>query len=175
MKLLQNAASKKAALGGNMLVIDPSSGGSSKKGEKSEAGFAVFEEGKLVKSGTVEYPTEKVVFKRLKNIKGVWENNLHLYDLFVLEDIRGYRAQQSLIQSCGVYIATIRFNEFFQLNVKTWKSIAKLWGGYVKSDENDAIYMGYATIAIALGYHSKLKAADREVIINKAKEVTGYE
>lgn len=175
MKNLQNAASKKAALKGTMFVIDPSSGGSSKKGEKSVAGWAYFCEGKLVDSGTTEYPAEKVVFKRLKNVSDHWRSQENTYDLFVLEDIRGYRAQQSLIQACGVYITSIDFNEFFQVNVQTWKAVARLWGGYEKSDEQDAIYMGYATIAIALGFDSKLKVALKEEIIEKAKEVVGYE
>ena len=174
MKNLQNAKSKKAALKGTMLVIDPSSGGTSKKGEDSEAGWAYFCEGRLDSSGTIGYPREKVVFKRLRNVSEHWRSQENTYDLFVIEDIRGYRAQQSLIQACGVYITSIDFEEFFQLNVQTWKSIAKQWGGYVKSDENDAIYMGYATVAIALGYHSKLKAAEREEVINKAKGVVGY-
>jgi hypothetical protein len=158
-----------------MLVIDPSSGGTSRKGEKSLAGWAYFESGVLVESGVIEYPTEKIVFKRLKNVYEYWKKSLLKYDIFVIEDIRGYRAQQSLIQACGVYIATIPFDEFFQVNVKTWKSIATKWGGYVKSDENDAVYMGYATVAIALGYHSKLKVEEKETIIEKAKEVVGYE
>jgi hypothetical protein len=176
MRLLQNAASKKAALGGSMLCIDPSSGGSSKKGEKSVAGFALFEGGTLVESGTIEFPEEKVVFKRLHNVRDeVRQTFTETYNLFVLEDIRGYRAQQSLIQACGVFITSIDFKDFFQPNVQTWKSIAKHWGGYVKSDEQDAIYMGYATIAIAMGFHSKLKPDKKAEIINQAKELVGYE
>lgn len=176
MRLLQNAASKKAALKGSMLCIDPSSGGSSKKGEKSVAGFALFDEGILVDSGTIEFPEEKVVYKRLHNVRDITRESFSdRYDLLVLEDIRGYRAQQSLIQACGVFITSIDCKEFFQPNVQTWKSIAKHWGGYEKSDEQDAIYMGYATIAIALGFHSKLKTAEKEEIIVKAKEHVGYE
>ena len=177
MKNLQNAASRVAALEGSMLVIDPSSGGTSKRGEKSCAGWATFFEGKLIGSGILEYPSEKVVFKRLKTLRRYVTDFFDgdLYELFVLEDIRGYRAQQSLIQSCGVYITSIDFEEFFQINVKTWKSIAKQWVGYVKSDENDAVYMGYAAVAIALGYNSKLKPDKRMEIIEKAKGVVGYE
>jgi hypothetical protein len=176
MRLLQNAASKKAALKGKMLCIDPSSGGSSKKGEKSVAGFALFEDGVLEESGTLEFPTEKEVYKRLKNVRDeVRSAFTDVYDLLVLEDIRGYRAQQSLIQACGVFITSVDCKQFFQPNVQTWKSIAKHWGGYVKSDEQDAIYMGYATVAIALGFHSKLKAGEKEELIIKAKEVVGYE
>lgn len=177
MKLLQNAASKKAVLEGRMLCIDPSSGGSSKRGDKSVAGWAEFNAGILVGYGTIEYPDEKEVFKRLKNVKKALEDkfgNDH-FDIFVLEDIRGYRAQQSLIQSCGVYIVSLSCSEFFQPNVQTWKSVARLWGGYVKSDEQDAIYIGYATVAIALGYVSSLKPDQKERIIAKAKEHIGYE
>ena len=180
MRLHQNAASKRAALKGTMLAIDPTSGGTSKAGEKSVAGYAIFVEGKLHRSGTIEYPEEKVVFKRLKNVfKELKSKFTTSFDLLVLEDIRGWKAQQSLIQSCGVYIVGLDYNEFLQLNISTWKAVAKHWGGYFKDDEQDAIYMGYAAIAIALGYVSaKPKALsakehneNKDRIINEAKEI----
>lgn len=174
MKNLQNAASKKAALGGTMLCIDPTSGATGRNGEKSVAGYAIFDKGELIESGIIEFPEEKVVFKRLRNVRAELDSEFggQLFDLLVLEDIRGYKAQQSLIQSCGVYIVGLESKEFFQPNVSTWKAVAKSWGGYVKDDEQDAIYMGYATIAIALGWKSKMKQAEKDDIIERAKEHT---
>jgi len=180
VKLHQNASSKRAALTGTMICIDPTSGGTSKAGEKSVAGYAIFRKGQLLKSGTIEYPEEKVVFKRLKNVFNEIRSQFKgTYELLVLEDIRGYRAQQSLIQSCGVYIVGLKYNEFLQLNISTWKAVAKHWGGYFKDDEQDAIYMGYAAIAIALGYVSakpkaltaKVHQENKDRIINEAKEI----
>lgn len=174
MKLLQNAASKRAAKEGTMLCIDPTSGGTDSKGNVSVAGFAVFKGGKLVESGTIGFPQEKVVFKRLRNVLDAITKFFaeREFDLLVLEDIRGFKAQQSLIQSCGVYIVGIQSKEFFQPNVQTWKAVARMWGGYTKSDEQDAIYMGYAAIAIALGWKAKSPVAEKESIIAKAKELT---
>lgn len=174
MKLLQNAASRKAALEGTVIAIDPSSGGEdSKTGEASVAGFAIMKAARIQESGTLHFPVEKVVAKRLRNVFSVlkekWPDDS--WDLLVLEDIRGYKAQQSLIQSCGVYIVGLDSKEFFQPNVSTWKAIARAWGGYVKSDETDAVYMLYATVAIALGWKSSLKAAAKEEVIAKAKEL----
>jgi len=177
LKLLQNAASKKAALTGWMLCIDPSSGSENTKGEKSEAGWAMFHEGKLLDSGTLKFPAEKVVFKRLRNIKEELYKipNIEKTELFVIEDIRGYRAQQSLIQACGIFIDRTPSNEFFQVNVQTWKAVARVLGGYIKGDEEDAKYMGYATVAIAHGWKATIKEVEKkENIIQKTKETLGW-
>ena len=120
MILLQNAASRKAALSGSMIVIDPTSGATDKKGNKSVAGYAVFQGGALVDSGTIEFPEEKIVFERLRNVAAELKHIHDHYDLLVLEEIKGYKAQASLIQACGVYIVGIDSSEFFQLNVSTW-------------------------------------------------------
>ena len=183
MKLLQNAASRKAVLGKRMLCIDPSSGGLDKHGGRSLAGWAMFYAGKLEASGTLSFSEDKAVFKRLRSVKEAVSTIPDTEDvsILVIEDIKGYRAQQSLIQSCGIYIDRIESEEFFQVNVQTWKSVAKYWGGYVKDDEQDAIYMGYAAVAIACGWRaSKPKGVtakeheeDKQRIIAEAKAIVG--
>lgn len=162
---------KKAATTGRMLCIDPSSGGSTKEGTKAVAGWALFENGKPLESGTISFPdgvyTENRVKAVYKKLEGLFEKS----DLMVLEEIRGRNAHASLIQACGAIIAAVEWDEVFEVNVNTWKMVARHWGGYEKTDENDALYMGYAAIAISLGYSSKLNKAQKDEVLMKAKEI----
>lgn len=172
VKKLRTKTDEQAVLTGRMLCIDPSSGGSTRRGVKGVSGWALFENGQPIESGTVAFPNATFTHDRIKEVYKKFEGLFGPVDVLVLEEIPSNRqTQKSLIQACGAIIAAVDWTGVFEVNVKTWQSIANQWGGWEKTDEQDALYMGYSAVAIALGYHSGLTPKNREIKINEAKEV----
>ncbi len=171
---------KKQILEGQMLAIDPSSGAT------GHAGWALFTGGRLVESGILKLAGSEFNHR----LKAVLKDALEFdpVDVLVIEKIGGYRAQSVLIQACGVFIAGIDSPNCIQMNVQTWQAIAKRVGGWKKTtkkglqgdpngqegDEYDAIYIGAAAIALALGYDSKAKEEDREPYLTEVRERIGW-
>ena len=87
----------------------------------------------------------------------------------VIEDIQGAIAPKTLIQACGVYIASIDSKRVIQINAKTWQAIARRIGGWKKNDESDAQYIGWAAIAFALGYNQKESEKKREPFLEAVR------
>lgn len=152
-------AHKRHLLTGKVLAIDPSSGAYNRKtGEKTQGGWALFDNGMLLTSGV--YNVDGVTKnERLVSLQKVFlEEFKGDIDVMVLEDIWGYIASQALVQACGVIIGSVGTSSVIELNVSTWKAVATRLGGWVKGDENDAIYLGVAAMCIAQGYgHKRLK------------------
>jgi len=154
-------AIKDAILGGKMLAIDPTSG-TGDPGKNSQAGWALFDEGQLLSSGTIEIPANRDKATRFRSIQEILTTQFdETYDVLALEDIplarrRGnFSTSQTLIQVCGVYIASTS-GELVELLAHTWQAVAKRIGGWTKGDESDAQYIGLAAIAFASGYDQKM-------------------
>lgn len=147
---------KKEILNGRMLSMDPTSGT-----KNSEAGWAIFDAGKLESSGIISI-ADGAKDERLRDILATLQTEFtEVYDVLALEDIpvarrRGnFDVSQTLIQACGVYIAGTS-GKLVELNSHTWQAVARRLGGWVKGDESDAQYIGLAAIAFASGYTQKL-------------------
>lgn len=158
-------------LNGTMLCIDPSSGGTNRKGEQSNAGWAIFKKGRIWSSGILELDHGESKGVRLRAIGKCMMESFDEYDILAIEDINGYKAPQALIQSCGVYISSTTTDGLIEMNSRTWQAIANRLGGWVKSDEEDAKYIGWAAIAFALGYDQKDSEADREETLIKVRKL----
>ena len=162
---------KTKILEGSMLVIDPSSGGTSRKGEQSNAGWAEFKNGKLKASGIIELDHGKYKEDRLRAISDCLRSEFKAnYDLMVIENIEGYGAAKTLIQACGAFICSTN-GRLIEMNVKTWQAIANRLGGWVKGDEADAIYIGWACVAFALGYNQKESEEQREEFLKEVRKL----
>lgn len=148
---------------GLMLAIDPTSGTIERaSGQPSVAGWALFDEGNLIKSGVIQIDFHKQKEHRFRSLLETLQSEFDDdYDVLALEDIplarrRGnFNTSQTLIQACGVYIAGIQ-GELVELNSHTWQAIARRLGGWVKGDESDAQYIGLAALALASGYNQKM-------------------
>ena len=174
-RFFSSAKSKKLALNGTMLCIDPSSGGVTKGGQKGVSGWALFEAGELKESGTIGFEGSKLTFERVKEVGKKFSHIFDKVDILVIEEIKGAKAQKSLIQACGAIIAAVEWDSVFEINVRTWQSIANKLGGWIKTDEDDAIYLGYAALAIAKGYHSGLAEKAKLEILEQTKELMDEE
>ena len=152
---------KKKILGGLMLAIDPTSGSVNHVTRSpSKAGWALFKEGGLIDSGTIDIKSSDKKEERFRDLIETLQQFDEDYDILALEDIpmvrgRGsFNISQTLIQACGVYIAGLP-GELVEMNSNTWQAVAKRLGGWDKSDEGDAIYIGLSCIAFAEGYDAK--------------------
>ncbi len=156
---------------GKFLTVDPSSGALNRKsGKKSEGGWALFENGTLTSSGIYQVDGADKDSRLVDLARVMREEFNDGVDVLVLEDIWGYIASKALVQACGIIIGNVGTNRVIELNVSTWKSIARRIGGWEKSDEMDAIYIGVAAVCLAEGYnHTKLK--NDEARNNKLKEI----
>jgi hypothetical protein len=171
MSRTQGQKHKNTILSGTVLCIDPSSGGTDRRGVKSSAGWAIFSKGQLHSSGEIQLDNGQEKPVRLRGILECLKRDFpETYDLLIVENIEGYRASKTLIQACGVYIAGIESSACFEMNVKTWQAIAKRLGGWEKSDEADAIYIGWAAVAFALGYNQKESEENREEVLKLVRE-----
>ena len=160
-----------AILGGTMLVIDPSSGAkNSATGEVSLLGWASFENGKLVGSGTIIPDYKPQSFRRLRAMSEFLREDFEYHDMFVQEDITTKVGHKTLIQACGGIVSNTKSKYYFEPNIRAWQSFAQKMGGWTKGDESDAQYMGWYMIAYASGWDSKGTQEHKEYIINRVKE-----
>jgi len=174
---------KKAILEDMFLCIDPSSGAT------GDSGWALFQAGRLHSSGVIHIDSDQPVEVRLREILRCLQEEFTGMglDLLIVEKIEGRHAAAVLIQACGVFIAGIKSDHFFEMNVLTWQAIGKRLGGWKKhdrrgklmvgadpngaeGDEIDAQYIGWAAICFALGYDQKQKEADREESLAATRE-----
>ena len=148
---------------GKMIAIDPTSGAMDRAtNNPSVAGWAAFDEGALLSSGTIEIPFSSRKEDRYRDLLNILLDDFDdSWDILALEDIpmarkRGnFNTSQTLIQVCGVYIAGIS-GELVELNSHTWQAVARRIGGWIKGDESEAQYIGLAAIAFASGYDQKM-------------------
>ena len=126
---------------GVMLCVDPSSGSA-----KSNAGYALFDRGRLIESGEV-FPDEVKqldIYDRLRYLAD-WLASYDCADVLVVEKIRS-KAHTYLRWACGVTIATNRAPIVLELSPITWHRYTP--DDYQKTDEDDAKWFGYTVLQI---------------------------
>lgn len=143
---------------GCVLSVDPSIG-SGKGG--SNPGWAVYIRGVLQQSGTLTIKPSKEMPFRLKDLAG------HIYDLYdtfspnilIYEDVpssgygRSAISQASLHKAIGAILSVPGPLGFVGIMPISWTKLTR--PGYVKSDENDAIEIGWICIEEAKKVLSK--------------------
>jgi hypothetical protein len=138
-------------LKGRVLSIDPSIGSTS-----SMPGWAVYDSGELIDSGIVTIEVSNDIPDRLqqlhfgiRKLMQTWEP-----DILVYEDIPAQRhgggnavAHASLLKATGAILSVPGPIGFIGLHPLTWKRHVR--PDYRKSDENDAIAMGYIAVDLS--------------------------
>lgn len=141
----------KRTLTGSMLVIDPSSGSGSQS-RPSNCGYALFYEGQCVDSGIIKMDHDTQSWYRLRHLVKALERDFDAVNLLVVERLTGPQIHSVLHQAVGAIFGGLDFDQAYEIAIPTWQAIAKRLGGWIKTDESDAKYMGYAMIVMALGY-----------------------
>ena len=147
-KIRQN---RDVILNGKLLAIDPASFGS------SVPGFAIFEGGVLLTSGTLPRPpgTKRDTYLRLQYL---YEQSAKLLpgppDVLLVEEIHKAMAPVQLLWATGVSIAAVRAPVTIEVALNFWKSLAKATPGYVKGDAMDAEMIG-ASVILWAQQHTK--------------------
>ncbi len=131
-----------AILTGNLLAIDPASGGT------SDPGYACYVNGALQASGTIPLKGKDPIYLRLGALY-LWLHGKWDVDVLVVERIRGKMAHEFLRWAVGVTVAAVQPRLLFEMPVPTWKKLAGKH--HVKTDENDAIAIGDTMISLAGG------------------------
>lgn len=143
---------------GCVLSIDPSIG-SGKSG--SNPGWALYQAGTLESSGVIVLKPGKEIPLRLQQLAG------HVYDLYdtysptilIYEDVpssgygRSAISQASLHKAIGAILSVPGPLGFVGIMPISWTKLTR--PGYVKSDENDAIEIGWICIEEAKKVLSK--------------------
>lgn len=132
---------------GKVLAIDPSSGS-----RNSQPGYAIYEAGTLVDSGIIQVNHKNQLHSRLFYLAGCIRDQFDTPDILVTENISSVMNSNSgfmsknmvpLQRAVGV-VQSIFECPCLEVAPATWrKYIPK---DYVKSDENDAIMLGWAAI-----------------------------
>lgn len=128
-------------LEGVMLCVDPSSGS-----KDSNAGYALFDRGRLVESGVIYDDADKKldIYQRLR-VLADWLAKYDCADVLVVEKIRS-KAHTYLRWACGVTVATNRAPVVMELSPITWHKYTP--DDYQKTDEDDAKWFGYTVLQI---------------------------
>lgn len=142
---------------GSVVCIDPSVGSRS-----SMPGFAVYYKGELHESGTFQLNPDDPIHVRLNRLNYMVRL---LYkaaepDILVYEDVPAQRygggnanAHASLLKAVGAILSVSGPRDVVGLVPTSWKKMAR--PEYVKSDENDAIELGYVAISEARRIHAE--------------------
>lgn len=147
-------------LRGQVLVIDPSCGSAS-----SMPGYAIFEAGELVESGTIDVPLHKELWKRLRYISQCLREEFPSPDVFILEAIPAHRGMMSYValaslnKAVGTFMTSVSYNKYVEISPSVWHSYIKSLPEYAdrdyktqdKGDEMDAIMIGKCVLALATG------------------------
>lgn len=124
-------------LKGRLLAIDPGS---------NVLGWALFDKGELVESGSIAAHPKNKPHKRIISIMhDLKDATAKACDVLCVEQM--FKFNPSLIWSVGAVIEAKQPELFVEIPTRIWQ--AKLPADYVKSDERDAIEIGKALI-----YHS---------------------
>jgi hypothetical protein len=133
-------------LEGRMLCVDPATGAT------SDPGWALFEAGVKVASGTVsglrgETPVRlQQLFWQLHG-----DARFHPLDILVVEQLRGGMVAAQLHWSTGVIVAALPAEVMCEIPIKVWRAVAKADPTWTKGDEADACAFGAAMVAVASG------------------------
>lgn len=132
-----------------MLCIDPSCGSSS-----SMPGYAIYREGTLTESGTIEIPAVgRPLADRLQDLLQALQSQFERPDLLVVEKIPprrfgrgGAEAHASLLRSTGVVYSAYHGVPVLTIRPQQWRKM--LPEGWTKGDEQDAIALGHCALEI---------------------------
>jgi hypothetical protein len=133
---------------GSVLCIDPSSGSL-----LSQPGFALYQRGNLVEAGTIKVSPGQGIHRRLFDLRRSLVEEFATPDLLVVEDIppfmgKGFnKSILNLHYSVGV-ILSVFYAPVLKVTPVSWHKRAP--EGYVKSDRNDAIMLGYTPLSLVL-------------------------
>lgn len=143
-------------LHGTLLSFDPSSGSA-----KSQPGYAIFKAGQLMDSGFLNIGSGDDISKRLYRLSNCIRSEFERPDVLITENVPPFMANGPngssfatsgvihLHQSIGV-ILSIWDCPKVRVSPRAWRSQIETIGGlYKKSDESDAILMGYTAIVYA--------------------------
>jgi len=147
------------ALNGTVLAIDPSSGSAN-----SQPGYAIFKAGQLLDSGLVRIRSGDHISNRLYRLARTLRDEFEAPELLVTENIPPFmgdgpgaqfatRNVISLHQSIGV-VMSVWDVAVVQVSPRTWRS--RVPDNYLKSDENDAIMIGWSAIQTARELNGEL-------------------
>lgn len=141
----------KGLLEGVILAIDPSVGSNS-----SMPGWAVYRAGQLVSSGILEIPPHETIWSRLCRLSNGIRKLYEKYspDVLVYEEIPAQRhgfgnaeAHASLLKAVGAILSVPGPEGYVGIYPTSWKKQART--SYVKSDEADAIELGWVILELA--------------------------
>lgn len=144
-------------LNGCLLCIDPSVGSNS-----SMPGWAVYQAGELVESGCIEIEVVRELPPRLQTLSRSMYQLIQRWnpDVLVYENIPAQRhgggnaeAHASLLKALGVILSIPGPDFYVPLLPVTWKRFVR--ADYVKTDERDAIELGYVSLLLARHYAEK--------------------
>lgn len=132
---------------GVVVCLDPSSGSRS-----SMPGYAVYVGGDLLVSGILELDVSQPLHIRLRKLNYLVRKLYSTYDpdVLVFEDVPAVRYggnatfHASLLKSVGTILGISGPRFTVGLAPSSWTVMAR--SGYVKSDENDSIEIGYVAI-----------------------------
>lgn len=155
----QVAKCKSALLEGTVLAIDPSSGSAS-----SLPGYALFRCGELIDSGVIDLKVGWELHRRLSQLATTLREDFEEVDVLVLENIpvtgfgRSSKAHASLIKAVGAILSSAKYKALVEISPSTWRAYIKRHADefteYEKSDEWDAIIMGYCILDKARGFQN---------------------
>lgn len=133
---------------GVIVSIDPSIGSRS-----SQPGYAVYVVGRLRDSGVLEIQPDLPVWKRLQRLAfhirklyAFWEPDILVYEEIPSMRFGGGNANShaSLLKAVGVVLSVSGPSGYVGLHPMSWKKLTR--ASYEKSDENDAVEMGWIAI-----------------------------
>lgn len=127
-----------AILNGRLVAIDPGT---------YFAGYAVYEQGRLVSSGQLAMSKRTSVNKRLWNLYDALSILTKAPDVLAVELLRGKMAHDFLKWSAGVAVAAVRAPIMIEVPIVVWKALCS--DSYEKTDKNDAEMIGKSLIWLA--------------------------
>jgi hypothetical protein len=136
---------------GLIVAIDPSVGSGS-----SMPGFSIYRAGELIDSGILEIKYHRPLPDRLRELANRVRKLYLAYppDILVYEEVPVQRygggnatAQASLLKALGVILSVAGPSGYVGIPPVSWKAAAR--DTYVKSDENDAIEIGWVAVQTA--------------------------
>lgn len=151
-----------------MLAIDPSSGS-----EKSQPGYAIYQAGELVDSGLVRIHYGDHIANRLYRLQKTLKEEFKQPDILVTEHLAPFMGEGkgsffstrnviSLHQSVGV-IMSVWDVPVLVVSPRSWHALTP--DNYLKSDENDAIMLGWTALHKAsLLAHKQFRQMDTRLI-----------
>jgi len=135
-------------LDGSMLVVDPSSGGT------SLPGYAIVKAGEVKEVGTIDIPKGMQPQERLHELQNCLLKDFSAVDVLVIELLRGNMVKYTLWWACGATVASIKCAKLIEIPIPAWKAVAKVTDWYPDEktrgmDDLDAMVMAHTILRLA--------------------------